>query len=361
MASKSSTAPGFVGTGTVPTKPVLHLATLQNGLQQLESAVKEIDTTYCQQLRNLQEQQKRMEMELAGKLKSCKDDYDQKCHELNEMARTMKEKQAEKMQELAVNQQQLQYEMDDLKVEKQQLQVSQDIIDHIVDQQNPVTLEVGGEKFRTQTATLVKYTDSIFPKLVKALQERTPDKNNRTIFIDRDSKHFKFILNYIRQGPSVMKGTTLNSEDVNEYFLTEIIDEIRYYRLPELEQLVKWKQIGRRPSTDLPTLVRGLYLTAQIPTQMQRKVQPFKYKNTGKDWKKGENLTGVVFESVLFTNVSFEWCVLTKATFKACAFRGLTGFKNANLDSTTFEQCQGIESFHGVERKNAVFKQTQEK
>ncbi len=77
---------------------------------------------------------------------------------------------------------------------------------------------------------------------------------------------------------------------------------------------------------------------------------------TGKDWKKGENLTGLVFERVLFTKVSFEWCVLTKATFKECAFRGLTGFKNADLASTTFESCQGTESFHGVERKNAVFK-----
>ncbi len=344
MASgRSSAAPVLV-----PTKPVLHFATLQNGLQQLESAVKEIDTNYTQQLRNFEEQQKRMEIEMARKVQFCTDTHDQKCRELDALY-------AEKMRELQTNQQRLQYEMDDLKVEKQQLQISQDIIDSIVDQQNPVTLEVGGEKFRTQTATLVKYTDSIFPKLVKALQERTPDKNNRTIFIDRDSKHFKFILNYIRQGPSVMKGTTLNSKDVNEYFLTEIIEEIRYYRLPELEQLVQWKQIGRKPSTNLPTLVKEAYLTTQIPIQMQRKTQPFKYMTTGKDWKKGENLTGLVFERVLFTKVSFEWCVLTKATFKECAFRGFTAFKNSNLASTTFESCQGTESFHGVERKNAVF------
>ena len=67
-----------------------------------------------------------------------------------------------------------------------------------------ITLNVGGEKFWTDIRTLQGQRDSIFPDLVKIIGDRRKDCNETCVFIDRDSKHFRFILSYMRQGEEVL-------------------------------------------------------------------------------------------------------------------------------------------------------------
>ncbi len=315
---------------------------LESAFEPLVQAVKCIENAYTDQVQQFEERDKAWQTKCA-----------EESQRLQDMSREMEQKQMQKMAELETAKQLLESERKDLENEKLKLKESQNIADEISEKQNPITLEVGGDKFRTQIATLVKQIESIFPKLVKTLQERTPDKTNRIIFIDRDSKHFKFILNYIRQGPSVMKGTVVNSKNADEYFLNEILEEIRYYRLPELEKLVQWKQTGLKPTIDLQTLVRQKFLSAQILQQLQRRVKPFKYMSTKKEWKE-QNLSHLLFESVIFNDVLFKCCVLAKATFRECTFIGATTFKSTDFTGTRFENCQYSESFCRAELENAI-------
>ena len=273
-------------------------------------------------------------------------------------ARQLEEEYAQKMLDLNNQKQMLRAEREDIEEKKQQLEQAQVTVDEIVDHHNPITLEIGGEKFRTQVGTLLKYQDSIFPRLLRTLQEHSPGKRNGTIFIDRDSKHFKFILNFMRQGEEVMRGTVMNSRNVDEYVLNEIVAEVRYYKLPELERLVERHRICMKQPKypDMNALVRHGYLTTTIPPTMQRKEQPFKYMTSKPDTHfRDENFSGVVFERVNFRQISFEGCVLRKATFKECAFQQMANFKNADLYEAKFEHCQGTNNVYKAKSDKVLF------
>ncbi len=306
-----------------------HSVVLRNALDPLVKIVDEIDVTYSYQLQHIAEQKKEFEIK-----------YELKAQELRKESRQIEEKQKFNSEELEKSRQLLESERKDFEDEKQRFKELQNIVDEIAEQKNPITLEVGGDKFRTQISTLVKETQSIFPRLVKALQTSTPDKANRTIFIDRDSKHFKFILNYIRQGPSVMKGTVVNSKNADEYFLYEILEEIRYYNLPELEKLIQWKIISQKPSTNLQKLIDQGYLVKQVLPKMQLSFKPFKYASSKKEWQQ-QNLSQVLFENVIFFDVLFDCCVLKDSIFRECAFKGTIRVKNTDLTGMKEENCQG--------------------
>ena len=104
-----------------------------------------------------------------------------------------------------------------------------------------IVLDVGGEKFKTDMRTLAHHSDSIFPDIVRPfLQSNTSQTHCPIIFIDRDSGHFKFILNFMRQGKEVMNGTALRKAD--HCLLEEMICEARYYGLTRLVQLLEQRK-----------------------------------------------------------------------------------------------------------------------
>eukprot|EP00494_Astrolonche_serrata_P013736 UN13860 len=58
------------------------------------------------------------------------------------------------------------------------------------------TLDVGGHLFKTTTDILDNF-DYVKEKFEKQ-KDSNPETKNRKIFIDRDPKHFRMILNYVR-------------------------------------------------------------------------------------------------------------------------------------------------------------------
>ena len=101
-----------------------------------------------------------------------------------------------------------------------------------------IVLDVGGEKFKTDMRTLAHHSDSIFPDIVRAfLQSNQSRTHCPTVFIDRDSVHFRFILNFMRQGKEVMNGTALRKAD--HCLLDEMICEACYYGLTQLVRLLE--------------------------------------------------------------------------------------------------------------------------
>lgn len=89
-----------------------------------------------------------------------------------------------------------------------------------------IMLSVGGTYFET-TSTTLRAKDSFFCGLCES--NRNPED---IIFIDRDPKHFRYILNYLR-------GSDVLPEDILD--LNELIVEADFYSLNDLCDSIKTK------------------------------------------------------------------------------------------------------------------------
>lgn len=86
-----------------------------------------------------------------------------------------------------------------------------------------VTLDVGGLLFKTTKFTLTKYRNTFFTGLFK--MNSPLRQKDGSIFIDRDGKHFRLLLNFMRSGRIMMP------EDHTER--KEVMIEAEYYCLDD--------------------------------------------------------------------------------------------------------------------------------
>lgn len=226
-----------------------------------------------------------------------------------------------------------------LKQEALQLQQAQSLGSEIADKQEPVSVEVGGEKFRTELRTLAMCQGSVFPELVKLLQkykgEDARSKRDPSIFIDRDGTHFRFILNYLRQGKEVMRWSAMRNPDCST--LNEILDEARYYKISGLERLLNLKKISLSKAITFNDLVTQNYFK-RVGTM---------YESTRSYILPNCNFTEIKFRGVKFcTPMTFENCVMINATFDGCHFPSLINFKNVDLYGAKFIKCE-VANFEG--------------
>ena len=94
------------------------------------------------------------------------------------------------------------------------------------DDEDRVTLDVGGRHFATSRKTLLRDKESIFHNMLK--------EGVHHYTIDRDGGHFRYILNFLRAEGSM----TLASLPRENRFLIELQNESIYYHLSGLEELV---------------------------------------------------------------------------------------------------------------------------
>jgi hypothetical protein len=93
-----------------------------------------------------------------------------------------------------------------------------------------VKLNVGGFSFQTTVVTLTSHPDSMLAAMFSGRYKLPTDEKGR-VFIDRDGTHFRYILNFLRDG-------TLNVPSDN-ILLMDILQEAQFYQLHKLVQLVK--------------------------------------------------------------------------------------------------------------------------
>ncbi|PIC49208.1 hypothetical protein B9Z55_007890 [Caenorhabditis nigoni] len=95
-----------------------------------------------------------------------------------------------------------------------------------------VKLNIGGSIFQTSKSTLTKF-DGFFRTMFEIGIPIIKDDSG-AIFIDRDSKHFRLILNFMRDGDL----------DLQKYLedVTEIQKEAEFYLLDGLVELCKKRQ-----------------------------------------------------------------------------------------------------------------------
>lgn len=104
-------------------------------------------------------------------------------------------------------------------------------------QEGRIKLDIGGTQFTTSLMTLQKDPDSMLAAMFSG-RHKLKTESDGSYFIDRDGAHFRYILNYLRDG-GIKEGTLPNSET----FIRELQAETEYYQisglLEYLEDLAK--------------------------------------------------------------------------------------------------------------------------
>ena len=120
----------------------------------------------------------------------------------------------------------LQREATRLRQEQEAIDAMTKKIDH-VHLTSTINLNIGGRRFTTSLQTLTKDPDSMLAAMFSGKFEVKPSEDG-AFFIDRDGKHFRFILNYLRDGELIVpEGAT---------FLKELEAEAKFYQIKGLLQ-----------------------------------------------------------------------------------------------------------------------------
>ncbi|MEW8544967.1 MAG: BTB/POZ domain-containing protein, partial [Candidatus Thiodiazotropha sp.] len=109
-------------------------------------------------------------------------------------------------------------------------------------QEKRVLLNIGGKIFQTSRVTLKADPTSVFAVMFRRGCPFRPYARD-TYYFDRDPSHFRFILNYLRNG-GYLDILTLPHE---KKYLLELLQEVRFYMLGGLEELVvkRLRQVTR--------------------------------------------------------------------------------------------------------------------
>ncbi|KAL9954740.1 hypothetical protein ACROYT_G042314 [Oculina patagonica] len=132
-----------------------------------------------------------------------------------------------------------------LQREATRLRQEQEVIDSMskklehVHFSSTVELNVGGHHFATSVQTLTKDPNSMLAAMFSGKFEMKPSKDG-SFFIDRDGTHFRFILNYLRNGELILpEGATFLKEleaEAKFYQIQGILDELKPKTLNDFEE-----------------------------------------------------------------------------------------------------------------------------
>ena len=100
--------------------------------------------------------------------------------------------------------------------------------------QGRIKLDVGGITFTTSTTTLTCDSDSMLAAMFSGRHELKQEEDG-TVFIDRDGTHFRYILNYLRDG------ATEGSMPESQQALKELLNEAIYYQITGLVEAIEEK------------------------------------------------------------------------------------------------------------------------
>lgn len=128
--------------------------------------------------------------------------------------------------------------------------------------QDPVSLNVGGEVYTTTLDTLTRCRDSMLGAMFTGQIPVLKD-NRGNVFIDRDGKVFRYILNYLRSSsldlPDGFSELPLLRREADFYQIRPLLEEIRHYE------------------TSMPLSLRGGPLGAMIMVNVDCKVRFVKF------------------------------------------------------------------------------------
>jgi DNA repair exonuclease SbcCD ATPase subunit len=100
-------------------------------------------------------------------------------------------------------------------------------------QKGRIRLDVGGNVFTTSRLTLTRDADSMLAAMFSG-RHHVAEEEDGTVFIDRDGTHFRYILNYLRDG-----GINHDGLPRDRQVLKELRNEAIYFQLNGLVQTIE--------------------------------------------------------------------------------------------------------------------------
>ncbi|KAH9513362.1 hypothetical protein Btru_034735 [Bulinus truncatus] len=174
------------------------------------------------------------ELRLNDELARCEDkikDYESRILDLE---RQFQERQEEAERKLAEQECDLAIRREEFEAEKTRFQEEIQRMSHLQKvQETRIKLDIGGHLFTTSLLTLTKDPNSMFAAMFSGRHEIKTEADGN-FFIDRDGTHFRYVLNYLRDG-CVKEGTL----PMNETMWRELLTEAEFYQLNELAEFLK--------------------------------------------------------------------------------------------------------------------------
>lgn len=225
-----------------------------------------------------------------------------------------------------------------------------------------VRLSIGGKKFCTTVDTLTqREPDSMLAAMFSGRHTVSQDSNNGYVFVDRDGKHFRHILNWLRDG---VVPTLKDSE------YSELLREAEYYQLLGLiagigDVLNNKRKENEELDTELTRTdiikciqsekvrFRGLNLSGLDLSKLDLSYVDFSYACLKSVFFSRANLQCAKFRDVdaegsIFHNASLRECEFTGANLRGALLAG-ANLQSANLQDACLVDC----SFCGADLRSA--------
>ncbi|XP_031394440.1 FH protein interacting protein FIP2 [Punica granatum] len=224
-----------------------------------------------------------------------------------------------------------------------------------------VRLNIGGKKFCTTTDTLTqREPDSMLAAMFSGRHTVCHDPESGFIFVDRDGKHFRHILNWLRDGVV----PTLSDSDYSE-----LLREAEYYQMLGLIEGIKSalnkRQEGAESDTELTRTdiikciqsekvrFRGVNLSGLDLSKLDLSYVDFSYASLKNVFFSRANLHCAKFRDVyaegsIFHNATLRECEFTGANLRGALLAG-ANLQSANLQDACLIDC----SFCGADLRSA--------
>ncbi|XP_076950007.1 FH protein interacting protein FIP2-like [Bidens hawaiensis] len=192
-----------------------------------------------------------------------------------------------------------------------------------------VRLDIGGNKFVTTVDTLThREPHSMLTAMFSGRHALCKDSEGY-VFVDRDGKHFRHILNWLRGG------LTHNLSELERIDLLELSEEAEYYQLlglvEKINEVLKRKE-DEQVSADL---TRADIIKYARPCNVKHAHMRLR----------GVNLSGLDLSKLDLSGVDFSFACLNNAIFS-----------DANLENAKFEKVDAENAnFHNATLKKCKF------
>ncbi|GAV82777.1 Pentapeptide domain-containing protein/K_tetra domain-containing protein/Pentapeptide_4 domain-containing protein [Cephalotus follicularis] len=224
-----------------------------------------------------------------------------------------------------------------------------------------IRLNIGGKKFCTTIDTLTqREPDSMLAAMFSGRHTLCQDSDNGYVFLDRDGKHFRHILNWLRDG---VVPTLTDSE------YSELLREAEYYQLLGLIEGINSVFNKRKESEELDTELtrteiikciqsekvrfRGVNLSGLDLSKLDLSFVDFSYACLKTVFFSRANLQCAKFRDVdaegsIFHNATLRECEFTGANLRGALLAG-ANLQSANLQDACLVDC----SFCGADLRSA--------
>ena len=289
---------------------------------------------------------------LNKRANALKDAEEQMKKDIETRRAELQEKEDAMRAEIKEERKQLRIETEKLEAEKEAMKVVHTF------QSGRLKLDVGGHKFTTSCTTLTSQPDSMLAAMFSGRHTLVKDEEG-AYFIDRDGTHFRFILNYLRDG-QLGEGTL--PED--RFQLQEILRESDYYQLTELAQHIRVKfmpVVAQQAIQSLRSQYQHLNFRGidqfMVDGTASALIPSYRIQYSCMD---GKNLADISFTGTYFgAGFSFKGSYLREANFSSCYFCSTVYFNDADLTDATFIGCGGLLSgkvhFNGAKLQGTKF------